>query len=405
MTLAERRPATAHLTEFYLWIALGGVAGGLLNTLVAPLIFDSIFEYQAALAAACLLRPRARDVANRRLTRNDFLLPILVGIGVFAATSLVRADAIEVRGFVALVAVLGIVCFSFSRRPIRFGLAIAMLLVVAQVFPAVPDRILSADRTFFGVLRVRAEESANRHVLIHGSTVHGQQDLDPARRTMPLSYYHRSGPIGQAMAALATPLTNAHVAVVGLGAGSLAAYATPGQRWTFYEIDPAVARIARDPAMFTYLEECGDRCRIVLGDARLSLARRHDPAYQLLVLDAFSSDSIPVHLITREALGLYLEHLAADGVLAFHISNRHLNVQPVLEALAAERGLASLVQVDSPSRAAFEQGHYPSHWFLMARTAEAFGALGGDKRWKQPGLTSGARAWTDDFSDIISVIK
>jgi hypothetical protein len=280
-----------------------------------------------------------------------------------------------------------------------------MLLVVTQLYPAEHNRVLTADRTFFGVLRVRTGDTADRHLLIHGSTVHGQQDLDPARRGTPLSYYHRSGPIGQVMTGLANRLTTAHVGVVGLGAGSLAAYATPGQRWTFYEIDPAVARLARDPAMFTYLQECGERCRISLGDARLSLARTEDPAYQLLILDAFSSDSIPVHLLTREALDLYLTRLAPDGVIAFHISNRHLNVQPVLEALAAERGLAAITQLDSSSKKAYAEGHLPSHWFLMARHADAFGALVADSRWERPRMRSGARVRTDDFSDIISVVK
>jgi len=405
MTLAGRRPATEHLTEFYLWIAVGGVLGGLLNTLVAPVIFDSVFEYPAALAVACILPAWAMGTADRRLTRNDVLLPVVIGLGAISAAWATREQLIDTRAFAVLVGTLAIAGFSFKRRPVRFGLAIAMLLVVAQVYPATSERLLMADRTFFGVMRVREDRGAGRHVLIHGSTVHGLQSLDPARRQTPLSYFHPSGPIGQAMTALAGRLTDAHVGVVGLGAGSLAAYATPGQRWTFYEIDPAVARIARDPAMFTYLQDCGEGCRIVLGDARLSLARTEDPAYQLLILDAFSSDSIPVHMLTREALDLYLTRLAPGGVMAFHISNRHLNVQPVLEALAAERGLAALVQVDPSSTKEYVEGHYPSHWFLMAREADAFGPLAADSRWQRPQVSSGARIWTDDFSDIISLLK
>lgn len=405
MALASRRPGTQHLTEFYLWIAVGGVLGGLLNTLLAPAIFDSVFEYPAALAAACLLPAITQDAAERRLTRNDLLLPAAIGAGVIAVTLAARAQLVEARAFLALLGVVALVSFSFSRRPIRFGLAIAMALVVAQLFPATRDRVLIADRTFFGVLRVRADDTANRHMLMHGSTKHGQQDRDPARRGEPLSYYHRSGPIGQVMTGLASRLTNAEVGVVGLGAGSLAAYASPGQRWTFYEIDPAVARIARDPAMFTYLDACGDRCRIVLGDARLSLARTRQPVYQLLILDAFSSDAIPVHLMTREALDLYLERLAPDGIIAFHISNRHLRLEPVLAALAAQRGLAAVVQRDATTAATAADGHDSSEWLLLARNAAAFGPLAADTRWKQPRAEAGTRIWTDDFSDILGVLK
>ena len=191
--------------------------------------------------------------------------------------------------------------------------------------------------------------------------------------------------------------------MVGLGAGSLAAYATPGQRWTFYEIDPAVVQIARTDRVFTHLRDCGPSCGVVLGDARLSLARRPHPRYSLLVLDAFSSDGIPVHLLTTEALELYLDRLAPDGVLAFHISNRHLRLRPVLAAAAEEWGLTALVQRDPAIVAA--EGRYASEWMLMARSREAFGALVGDPRWTRPVVPAGTHVWTDDFSDVLGVLK
>jgi hypothetical protein len=239
---------------------------------------------------------------------------------------------------------------------------------------------------------------------MHGRILHGQQELAPGRRGEPLSYYHRSGPVGQLMTALALRFEHANVGAVGLGAGSLAAYVQPGQRWTFFEIDPAVARIAEDPAYFTYLEQCGGRCRVVLGDARLSLART-PVAYDLLLLDAFSSDAIPVHLLTREALELYVARLAHDGVLAFHISNQHMNLRPVLAALAGDLGLSALVQLDLPPRERRRDGHIASEWLLMARAPSDFGILQADARWQRPSIPRGVRAWSDDFSDVLGAMK
>ena len=279
-----------------------------------------------------------------------------------------------------------------------------MLLAVATCQPDARG-LLAADRTFFGVLRVRADASGSQHVLMHGNTIHGEQRVDAAEQREPRTYYHRSGPIGQVIESSAARLPSARVGVVGLGAGSLAAYAQPGQQWTFYEIDPAVVRIAQEPRLFTYLRDCGGACDVVLGDARLSLARSGTPTYVLLVLDAFSSDAIPVHLMTREALDLYLRHLDANGILAFHISNRHLDLQPVLAALAAEKGLAALVRRDARSAEASDRGQFPSEWLVMARSREVFGALAADARWEQPVAPPGTRTWADDYSDILAVLR
>jgi spermidine synthase len=306
---------------------------------------------------------------------------------------------------VLLLAPLAVWCFSFSRRPVRFGLALGMVLLAIAAYRPDGRGVLVAHRTFFGVLRVHADVTGMQHVLMHGNTVHGEQRLDPARRREPLTYYHRSGPIGQVIEASAARLRDAHVGVVGLGAGSLAAYAQPGQQWTFFEIDPAVARIAHEPSLFTYLHDCGAACDVVLGDARLSLGRQTGPAYQLLVLDAFSSDAIPVHLMTREAVALYLGRLEPDGILAFHISNRHLSLRPVLAALAAEQGLAALVRKDARSDEETSRGQFPSEWFLMARRVEMLRPLDRDSRWVRPAVSADTRIWTDDYSDILSALE
>ena len=403
--LADSRPGTRHLTEFYLWLAVGGVLGGAFNTFVAPVLFTGIFEYPIALVAACVLQPWRVDVTDRRVRMADLALPLCVGLVTAAVTLALAARVMQLSVLVALLSPIAVWCFSFSARPVRFGLGLGMMLLAISLCQPQAHDALVADRTFFGVLRVRADAEGPQHVLMHGNTIHGEQNLAEPRRREPRTYYHRSGPIGQVIAASAVKLRDAHVGVVGLGAGSLAAYAQPGQRWTFYEIDPAVARIASDPRLFTYLHDCGATCDVVLGDARLSLAAAVTPTYRLLILDAFSSDAIPVHLMTREALELYLRRLEADGMLAFHISNRHLDLEPVLAALAAENGLVALVRRDSPSREAAAGGQSPSEWLIMARRPEVFGPVVADRRWTRAAAPAGTRPWADDYSDILAVLR
>jgi spermidine synthase len=231
-------------------------------------------------------------------------------------------------------------------------------------------RVLHQERTFFGVYKVSDEENGFRS-LSNGTTLHGIQSRNAARRGEPLSYYDRTGPFGELFAAMPHAADPMDVAVVGLGVGTLAAYARPAQRWTFFEIDPAVMRIASNPAYFTYLADCGGRCRVVLGDARLSLARVPPRTFGLIVLDAFSSDAIPMHLITDEAIGLYVSRLAPGGVLAFHISTRHLALNGPLAALASRHGLAARLRRDRrPERAG--EGRRPSEWLVMAPAAADF---------------------------------
>jgi spermidine synthase len=237
--------------------------------------------------------------------------------------------------------------------------------------------------------------------LFHGTTLHGMQSLDPAAHGEPLTYYHRRGPIGQAFASLPPAAARGHIAAVGLGVGTLATYRTPGQQWTFYEIDPEVERIARTDEYFTFMRACGDSCRVVIGDARLSLAKAPEQAYGMMILDAFSSDAIPIHLMTREALGLYLSRLAPGGVLAFHISNRHLNLAPVLGRLAASHGLAVRLQQHSDGT----PGLFASWWMVMSRDEKDLGPLASDRRWVVPTIPASTPLWTDDFSNILSVLN
>lgn len=268
------------------------------------------------------------------------------------------------------------------------------------------EYVLHTARSFFGVYRIKPDEEKRYHFLFHGTTIHGIQSLDPGRRHEPLSYFHRSGPIGQVFSALSARPTKPHVAVIGLGTGSLACYGESGQQFTFYEIDPTVERIARDPRYFTFLQDCPPRLDVVLGDARLSLTRTPDRYFGLIVLDAFSSDAIPVHLLTREALKLYLAKLEEGGILAFHISNRYLDLRPVLGNLAQEAGLFCLVRNDlKVSEGERRSGKRPSIWVVMARKQEDVNLLAQDQQWKVLTGQAGAKVWTDDFSDILSVIR
>jgi hypothetical protein len=258
---------------------------------------------------------------------------------------------------------------------------------------------------------VRVAEDSERkvHRLFHGSTMHGQQSLDPALSREPSTYFTRSGPIGQVFAALGPRLDRpgAQVAIVGLGAGTLASYARPGQRWTFYEIDPAVVRIARDPRSFTYLRDCAAASlEIVLGDARLRLRAAPDRAYRLIVLDAFSSDAVPVHLVSREAIQLYRAKLAAGGVLVFNLSNRYLDLEPVMGRQAEDAGLVCRIRSDtmlSPQERA--AGKQPSIWAAMAASADDLEGLASDPRWRLPVPRPNSRAWTDDYSDLARYLR
>jgi len=405
--LARLRPSARHLTGFYLAMSLGGVLGGIFNALVAPIIFDWVAEYPLALVLACLALPRVdRSEPGPWDRALDFAVPLAVGVVlVEIVTRILPRPGSQPGGLVPRLVggVAAIICYTFKDRPVRFALGVGAVLFAFQVKPSHHGRILLQERNFFGVLRIAHDLPSHSHRMIHGNTLHGQQGLDPGLRREPLTYYHRTGPIGQVFESFGARPGRPDVAIVGLGAGSLACYAEPGQGWTFYEIDPAVVRIARDPRFFSYLQDCRARSRdVVVGDARLRLRDAPDGGYGLIVLDAFSSDAIPMHLLTREALRLYRGKLAGGGLIAFHISNRYLDLVPVLGALARDAGLIDRVRRDrdiTPEQA--KAGKTPSAWVVMAAREEDLGSLGKDPRWKASMVRPDEEVWTDDFSNII----
>jgi hypothetical protein len=338
----------------------------------------------------------------------DLALPVALGGCFIAVTLMLDRSGVPLSPVirVLLVAVGAVVCFSFSRRPLRYALGVGVLfLTSAGVFLDADGELLHGERSFFGMHRVLGVQGGELHALIHGNTMHGLQWSDPARRREPLTYYTTSGPIGQVFATLNQRGAPRRTAVIGLGAGSLACYRQPGEQWTFYEIDPAVVRIARDDRYFSYLRDCAPDARIVLGDARLQLAKLADRQYDLIVLDAFTSDAPPLHLLTREALAVYRGALAPGGVLAFHISNVYFDLGPIVASLAGDAGLSGRVQTDRATAAEIENGKTASRWAVLAEHESDLGALAADGRWQPLSAPPGTPLWTDDFSSIVSAFR
>jgi hypothetical protein len=305
----------------------------------------------------------------------------------------------------ALYAIPALLCFGIAlmNRPLRFGLGAVAL--VAAILGSVEWKkdIVHQERSFFGVITVSDAADGKYRYLVHGRIQHGKQCLDPARCREPLTYYHRKGPIGQLFREFSGPRKKSHIALIGLGAGTLASYGGPDQQFTFYEIDPVVKRVAMNPALFTYLKHCKAEWRIIMGDARLKLESAPERHYGLMLVDAFSSDAIPVHLLTREALKLYFSKLEERGVLAIHISNKYLDLEPVVKRLAADAGLASRIQNDEEEDARSEK--YRSTWVILARKDVDFGNLAQNTRWTALNGPAEGPVWTDDFSNILSVFK
>jgi hypothetical protein len=403
--LAARRPPAARLTEFYLWMSIGGALGGAFNAIAAPLIFNAVYEFPLAIAAACMLMPavvRVSGGAGRNWLRLALvpLLAVIVllsSLGVLPLTDFAVYEAL----FVLLAVIL--LLFALRQAPVAYGLGLAIAIVLPMAIKTGAD-VVAVERSFYGVMRVKLDPSGDYMKLLHGTTLHGAQAIDPARRRELLMYYAADGPVGQVV----TPLTDQgrmdRVGVIGLGTGNLACYRRPGQSWSFYEIDPAVARIARDPRYFDYLARCAPDAQVVLGDARLTIARTPAAAMDLLILDAFSSDAVPVHLMTREAFAMYLDKLGPRGVMLFHISNRALDLAPILAELAADAGIVAWIQ----EQTRHDDGpmiRSAAHWVALARDARDLPFVAADPRWRRLSPKPGARPWTDSFSNIVSAIR
>jgi hypothetical protein len=403
--LVKRRPAASNLTEFYLFMSIGGMLGGIFNALLAPVLFTSVIEYPLALIAACLLRPE--KAPNRRQWRKDLLLPALLLTALVLPAMLpgFRVPEIGKIGSYTFLLGLCLIVFSFKDHSLRFALGLAATMLVINALTQHAE-VLARERSFFGVHRVQAYAGGAVNLLLHGTTIHGAQYTDPAKRRTQLIYYHRAGPFGQLFEAYAGHPQTEHVAVVGLGAGALACYRQPGEDWTFYEIDPVVVSVARDSGLFHYLEDCAKDSPIVMGDARLSLRNAPAHRYGIMFLDAFSSDAIPIHLMTREALQSYLGKLAADGIIAFHISNRYLDLAPVIAALAEDAGLAGRTQRYVPTAdLARMHASVPAELVILSREDRYLKPLDKSGKWRRLDTIRPTKPWTDDYSNIVGAIK
>jgi spermidine synthase len=399
--LAKRRPRAAQLTEFYLFLSLGGVLGGVFNALVAPLIFQDVWEYPLALVAACLVKPRTPEDEQRNVLW-DIALPLILAAVVLLSRSLLLGTANKL-GLLWIYVLPALALVNFSRRRWRFSLAVALLLFVP--LPQTSEQ-LATQRSFFGVYHIKlvSDEHTRALALMHGTTLHGVKSLLPDEAKLPMAYYSAEGAFGRFFKALPQDSVR-RVAVVGLGAGDLACYAKEGQEWTFYEIDPVVERIARDPRYFQFLANCGGNPRVVLGDARVTIANAPDGTYEVLIVDAFSSDSVPMHLLTREALALYLRKLAPGGRVLFHISSRTLNLAPVIGALAADAGLPARVLLDLPPVGT-------SFWRRSSALVVAVAGRAGDLSylstkdgWDELPSAEPKFLWTDQRADLLRVIR
>lgn len=406
--LANDRPSVPHLTEFYLWISAGGVLGGIFNALLAPLIFPTVIEYPVTLLLACVMVSQSggSGTANKRARILDVALPVLLGL--FTAGSILMVEHGRI-GEPTLVLVLesvppAVLCLFLFRRSLRFALGVlAILLATIMALRPEVHTVLRA-RSFFGTYGVELMPGSEYiHVFRHGTTMQGLQSLDPKARRIPLLYYTQAGPLGETIAALPNE-SKQRVAAVGLGVGAAASYAEPGQQWTFYEIDPEVERIATNPKYFTYLEDCRGKANVVLGDARLSLQREPDGQFGLMILDAFNSDTVPLHLVTREALALYMRKLAPNGVLAFHVTNRRLDFEPVFANLVSDAGFFALICIDPATPEEWSRtGKATSWWIVVTRNEQWLQFLTQSHRWRPLETQKGVGLWTDDFESVFTI--
>lgn len=415
--LYDLRPAPAHLTRFYLILSVGGMIGGLFCALLAPLIFDWTYEYPILLAGAALLLP-ARDPflklprllwesPQRRVWLACAMLLLGLALSIIGG-GLVPALAsppIKTACFLTIIA-MGVM--ALGHHALSAGMLIYLMLCLSGWEKLSQSASGMLTRSYFGVYGV-ANKDGDQRILFHGTTLHGIQNLTPGHERDATTYYAPRSGVGLAMRnapALFGP--RARIDVVGLGAGTLACYIRPGQRWRFYEIDPAMAAIARDPADFTFLSRCQPHADIVIGDARMTLAQQPAGDADLLVIDAFSSDSIPLHLLTREALAVYGRRLAPNGLLMIHISNRYLDLRPVLAAAARAGGWHAALRHYVPDKRDQSLHYTASIWVALSRDRAQLDQLKRrtmPEQWRDLPERPGFTVWSDDHASILPILK
>jgi hypothetical protein len=410
--LYDSRPPASQLTLFYFVMSAGGALGGAFTALIAPLVFDWVWEHPLLVFAAAALMPLIPILNWKTLPGIEPGMAGLVATALFATAAflswwLLESTALATPGIVRLYLTMAIAFLGLLLVPWR-GLFLAVLgmLMVAQGGLETWMGTWHGVRTrsYFGIYTVQDYPDTRLRTLAHGTTLHGQQSTDPAFACAPMTYYGPQSGAGVVLGSAQKLYGRAaRIGVVGLGTGTLAAYSQPGELWHFFEIDPAVAKFSHD-RVFTYLSACAPRARIVLGDARLKLASVPPGSLDILAIDAFSSDAIPLHLLTDEAIGVYLNALSPRGLLVVHISNRYIELEPVLAAIARHRGLSAMVRDDNPAVRTFVS---PSSWVVLSRDPGQINALAAMRpdapltKLKPPA----PRLWTDDHASILPYVR
>jgi hypothetical protein len=392
-------------------MAVGGMIGGIAAGMIAPRMFDWIAEYPLLIIAAILCRPGI-DMSDTRETRL-FWIAALVALAILALPRFVLGYQFEENTFGGVVIVLLALALVVSRDPLRFAAVLALAFMFIRVYDTEAIGRTSI-RSFFGVHKILDTPGSQYRVLMHGTTIHGAQQVRDADgkplagRPEPITYYTRNSGIGQAIAAVREnkggPI---RIAVVGLGTGSVACLTEEGDDVTYYEIDSSVVNIARDH--FTFVEQCAPDAEVKLGDARQTLTDVADGSYDIIVVDAFSSDAIPIHLLTQEAMKIYLDKTAREGLVVLHVSNRHLELSSVVAGIAAandaitrvESGDGGTNDEDEMSDTAYR---YSTNVAVVGRSDEAFGPLAADEDWEVLEPTEAQRVWTDDYSNLIGAL-
>ncbi len=418
--LYDQRPESRHLTAFYMWMSFGGVLGGIFAALIAPQVFNAIYEFPLLLLAGLAARAGFVKAWGDLRERNTALALMAVGVGLVAMaavgqwTNLVPLNTAATTGALVLLG-----CATYSvltrQRPLRQA---AMATVMGAVVLGLPSAMNFgfSERSFFGVHRVTMTDDDNIRMLLHGTTLHGAvrvKDADgkPVDAPLPATYYYPGSPMarGVEVARSVTGKTAGGLVVgsVGVGAGSMSCYARANEDWRFFEIDPLVVKLARDPKLFSYFSRCQPSAQFVMGDARLTLGHTQPGSFDYLIIDAFSSDSIPVHLLTKEAVALYLSRLSPNGLLAMHISNQHMDLHDVASTLARSiPGVHAVMVVDTPEQRSLDS--LTSHVMFFAKSPEVLATVKGWKGATQVAAAEGSNAgrapWTDDYSNVLGAI-
>jgi hypothetical protein len=411
--LARTRPAAKYLTGFYVALSFGGMVGGLFAGLIAPYTFSWIAEYPILLALAALCRPPG---GNERFFRwSGWYWPFLavLALALIAPswsegkiTTWIAEHRIWVIGAIGVLSALLALGLNANRWKIFATVVVALVLI--RAYPSDDGRVETV-RSFFGVHKIVETPHGQYHVLMHGTTIHGAEkfqndDGTPITgRPEPITYYHKDGGIGQAIAAVrerkGAPL---RVAVIGLGAGTLTCASEPGESWKFFEIDQSMVDTARDPKYFTYIQNCEPDLKPAIGDARLIFAKEPDGIYDLIIVDAYSSDAIPIHLATEEAMAIYKSKLAPQGAVMMHVSNRHLELSSVVVGIAEANDLKSWVYSEDSGRD--NEYIFSTSVVVSAREEADVGKLASSEQWALEEADEKQRVWTDDYSNVLGAV-